>query len=74
MKKLSDIKTGCVAVIVFIQGGRGAIHRLTELGLLPGEKLTVIHNSGSGPVIISAMGSKLSIGYGLAQKIIVRGE
>jgi Fe2+ transport system protein FeoA len=34
----------------------------------------MMHNSGAGPVTICVKGSKISIGYGLAQKIIVREE
>jgi Fe2+ transport system protein FeoA len=74
MKNLSDVKSGCATAIVFIHGGSGAQHRLAELGLLPGEKIKMIQNSGAGPVTICVKGSKLSIGHGLAQKIIVRGE
>jgi Fe2+ transport system protein FeoA len=32
----------------------------------------MFHNSGAGPLTIRVKGSKLSIGHGLAQKIIVR--
>lgn len=74
MKSLIDIRSGCPAVIIFIHGGRGAQHRLCELGLLPGERVTMLQNSGAGPVTICVKGSKLSIGHGLAQKIIVREE
>ncbi len=74
MKSLSDIKSGENAVIVYVRGGRGASYRLAELGLLPGEKLVVFHNSGTGPVTVCVKGSKLSIGHGLAQKIMVREE
>ncbi|MCK4905106.1 FeoA domain-containing protein [bacterium] len=74
MKNLNNIQPGSKAVIVFIQGGRGACHRLAELGLLPGEKVTMFNNSGAGPVTVCVKGSKLSIGHGLAQKIIVREE
>jgi Fe2+ transport system protein FeoA len=74
MKSLWDIKTGCKAAIVFICGGACAGHRLAELGLLPGEKLVMVHNPCSGPVTVSVKGSKLSIGHGLARKIMVREE
>lgn len=74
MKNLCDVRSGCTAAIILIQGGRSACHRLAELGLLPGEKLAMLNNSCSGPVTISVKGSKLSIGHGLAQKIIVREE
>ena len=74
MKNLSDVKSGCAAIIVFIYGGRGAHYRLVELGLLPGEKIKMVQNTGFGPVTIYVKGSRLSIGHGLAQKIIVREE
>jgi Fe2+ transport system protein FeoA len=74
MKSLCDIDSGSTGVIVFIHGGKGASHRLAELGLLPGERLTMMYNSGAGPVTIIVKGSKISIGHGLAQKIIVREE
>jgi len=74
MKSLADIRSGCAAAIVFVHGGRGAQCRLAELGLLPGEKLTMLHNSCCGPVTILVKGSKLSLGHGLAQKILVREE
>ncbi len=74
MSRLSDIKTGCAARIIFIDAGMGAQHRLVELGLLPGEKITMLHNSGAGPVTVTVKGSKLSLGHGLAKKIIVREE
>lgn len=74
MKSLSDLKPENTAVIVLIQGGREACHRLAELGLLPCEKLKMLHNNGCGPVTICVKGSKLSIGHGLARKIFIKEE
>jgi Fe2+ transport system protein FeoA len=74
MKKLGDIRSGSRATIIFVCGGKGAGHRLAELGLLPGEKVTMLHNSFSGPITVCVKGSKISIGHGLAQKITVREE
>lgn len=74
MKRLSDLPPGSRASVVFIQAGHHAHHRLAELGLLPGEKLVMFNNCGSGPVTVCVKGSKLSIGHGLAGKIIVREE
>jgi Fe2+ transport system protein FeoA len=72
MKNLCDIKDGETAAVILIYGGRMAQQRLLELGILPGERVTMFHNSGAGPLTIRVKGSKLSIGHGLAQKIIVR--
>ncbi|MFA5094116.1 MAG: FeoA family protein [Candidatus Omnitrophota bacterium] len=74
MKNLGDIRTGDSAAIVFINGGIGAQHRLAELGMLPGERLTMLYNPGCGAVTVCVKGSKLSIGHGLTKKIIVREE
>ncbi len=74
MKTLCEIKNGGKAAVLLVYGGRMAQQRLLDLGILPGEKLEMFHNSGAGPVTIRIKGSKLSIGHGLAQKIIVREE
>ncbi|MDD3345654.1 MAG: FeoA domain-containing protein [Candidatus Omnitrophica bacterium] len=74
MKNLCDVRDGEEAAVLFIHGGRMAQQRLVELGILPGERVRMFHNSGAGPLTVRVKGSKLSIGHGLAQKIIVREE
>jgi Fe2+ transport system protein FeoA len=74
MENLSQVEEGCKAKIIFIQGGKSAAHRLAEMGLLPGEKITMFHNAGAGSVTIFVKGAKLSIGHGLAEKIKVKEE
>ncbi len=69
---MNDIKTGKLARVVSIDGGAGAQQKLTDMGLIPGERITVIHNSGIGPLTLSVKGSKLAIGHALAKKIIVK--
>ena len=71
---LSDVRTGNNARIVFIDAGRCCHHRLAEMGLLPGEKINVLFNAGSGSVTVCVKGSKLSVGAGMAEKIKVREE
>lgn len=72
MKSLCDVKNGETVSVLFIHGGQAAHHRLFELGILPGERIIMFHNSGAGPLTVRVKGSKLSLGHGLAQKIIVR--
>jgi Fe2+ transport system protein FeoA len=39
------------------------------MGLVPGVILTVISNSGRGPVVISLQGSRIGLGRGMAGHI-----
>ena len=74
MHKLTYAKTNVSLIFSFVEGGRGAIQRLTDMGLIPGERLKVLHNSGYGPVTVLIKGAKVALGHGLAAKIIVEEE
>jgi Fe2+ transport system protein FeoA len=74
MACLNDIRSGNNARIVFIEAGRCCHHRLAEMGLLPGERVNMLFNGGSGAVTVCVKGTKISIGAGLAEKIKVREE
>ena len=56
-----------------IRGGDNVIHRLTSLGFTPGAEINVLQNYGRGPLIVKVRGSRVAIGRGEAQKIIVQG-
>ncbi|PVX26573.1 MAG: hypothetical protein CW691_01000 [Candidatus Bathyarchaeum sp.] len=46
--------------------------RLTDLGLTPGTKVTVVKSAPfNGPLEINVRGSKLAIGRGMASRIMV---
>ncbi len=55
--------------VVELTGGDEARRRLEEMGLLPGEELTVVNKLG--PVIVGLKGGRVAIGRGLAQKVMV---
>ncbi|NLP45564.1 MAG: ferrous iron transport protein A [Epulopiscium sp.] len=57
-------------IVSKIMGGRKIDKRLYEMGLNTGSEVQVIKND-AGPIIISLGGSKIALGRGLAQKIIV---
>jgi Fe2+ transport system protein FeoA len=46
--------------------------KLQEMGLTKGVKFTVVNNTHNGPVVISIRGSKLALGFGMSEKIMVR--
>ena len=74
MHKLINAKTNINLIFSSLEGGHGAMQRLTDMGLIPGERLKVLHNSGHGPVTVLIKGAKVALGHGLAVKIIVKEE
>jgi len=74
MHKLTHAKANVNLIFTFIEGGRSAAQRLTGMGLIPGESLKVLHNSGYGPVTVLIKGAKVALGHGLAAKIMVEEE
>lgn len=48
------------------------LKRLTDLGLTPGTKITVVKSAPfNGPLEINVRGSRLAIGRGMASRILV---
>ena len=52
-------------------GGEKLKKRLSELGVYNGTSIEIIKNDFSGPLILKVLDSKIVIGRGQAQKIIV---
>ena len=63
--------SGEEVTVVDIRAGRGLAQRLADMGLTPGTVLRVINSKMPGPVIIDLRGSRLVLGFGVAQKILV---
>jgi len=57
--------------VVDIRAGRGLARRLTDMGLTPGTTLRVLSSHMPGPIIIDLRGTRLVLGGGVAQKILV---
>ncbi|MBW2568093.1 MAG: ferrous iron transport protein A [Deltaproteobacteria bacterium] len=68
---LSRIDPGEEVTLIDIDGGRGVRSKLYSMGLVPGITLKILSRNGSGPVMIAVRDSKLAIGRGIAEKIIV---
>jgi Fe2+ transport system protein FeoA len=68
---LSEALPGMEINLKEINGGRGLRSKLYSMGLLPGTHLRVLCSNGGGPVIISLRDSRLALGRGMADKIIV---
>jgi ferrous iron transport protein A len=56
--------------LIDINGGRGIRSKLYSMGLVPGVKLSVVGGNG-GPIMIALSNTRLALGRGMAEKIIV---
>ena len=68
---LSELRKGEVAQIERMQGGHQFLSRLASLGFTPGACLTVIQNFGHGPIIVRLRDTRVALGRGEANKIVV---
>lgn len=70
---LIQMRRGQRATVLQIKGGRGLVNRLNALGILPGKKITKVSAMlMRGPVTIEVDRAQLAIGFGMANKIIVK--
>jgi ferrous iron transport protein A len=64
------VREGEVVRVTSIHGGRGVHRRLRDLGINSGCELKVVQNNG-GPVIVIVGDSRMGLGRGVADKIVV---
>ena len=57
--------------IVDVLGGRGMERRLTSMGLNQGAIVEIIKSSGPGQVIVVSRQTRIALGHGLANQILV---
>jgi len=67
---LIEAEPGEQVVIVGYMGGNILEKRLNDMGLTRGVEIEVL-NSNGGPILISCRGSRLALGKGLSEKIMV---
>ncbi len=68
---LTQAKEGQRLAVVSLGGGHGFRRRLAELGMNPAIPLTVLRNRGGSPLVIELRGSRLMLGRGVANRILV---
>jgi len=69
---LSDIHAGDHATILAFEGGRAVVNRLASLGFTPGALVNMSQNYGRGPLIVTVRGTRVALGRGEAERIVVR--
>jgi ferrous iron transport protein A len=70
--RLTTLKSGDQGVVVSLGGGRAFHSRMVSMGLRPGGEIKVIRNAGGGPILVAARETRLALGRGMAEKILVR--
>lgn len=69
---LTEIEVGQVGRIRAIKGGRKAVQRLHDMGLVPNVCVTVLKKAPfHGPLELEVCGTKLALGRNIAAKVIV---
>ncbi|MCD4657733.1 MAG: ferrous iron transport protein A [Planctomycetes bacterium] len=58
--------------IVALLGASNFTRRLAELGLGLGSVIQIVQAQGFGPVIIEVSGSRIALGHGMTDKILVK--
>ena len=58
--------------IVALLGAANFTRRLAELGLGLGSVIQIVQAQGFGPVIIEVAGSRIALGHGMTDKILVK--
>jgi ferrous iron transport protein A len=72
--RLAEGKNNQKVRLIKISGGYGTYQRLLDMGLVPGIKFEIVLNNGFGPITISLKGTKIMLGRGLANKILIKEE
>lgn len=71
MLPLAMISEGEDVQLINIIGGRVLRKRLADLGLNPGLTLKVVVVDPQGPMILAVKDSRIALGRGMAQKVMV---
>lgn len=60
------------AKVVDIKGGAGIKQRLSQMGIHPGDEITMLrYGVLRGPILIEVHGSQVALGRGIASRIMV---
>jgi len=69
---LALVSPGEVVQVVDVRAGWGLRRRLADMGLTPGVVIRVMNSQMPGPIVIDLRGSRLVLGHGMTQRILVR--
>jgi len=69
---LDQVDENRKAKVIDIQGGQGIRQRLSQMGIHPGDTITILrYGALRGPILIEIHGSQVALGRGIGSRIIV---
>jgi ferrous iron transport protein A len=72
IQTLDNLRPGQKAKVVEVHGGWGLRQKLCELGILPGQVVTMSNSSlWRGPVMVHVDSNEVALGRGVAAKVMV---
>jgi Fe2+ transport system protein FeoA len=71
LTRLSDLPSGQVGTVHSLKGGRHFVSRMVSLGFTPGTEVRVMQNYGHCSLIASVRNTRVALGRGEAQKVLV---
>lgn len=71
---LAMAQPGETVTVIGVRAGWRLQRRLADMGLTPGVQIRVINSQMAGPLLIDLRGSRVGLGRGVAQKILVKVE
>ena len=72
LRPLALVGPGEKVTLVDVRGGPGISRRLAAIGLRPGIRVQLLHNTGRGPVLVMSGDTRLALGRGMAHRVWVR--
>lgn len=74
MQRLSQIPPGKKVRLEYVDAGFGLKSRLASMGLVPRIEILVVSSGRPGPIVVSVKDTRLVLGRGMADKIMVSYE
>jgi ferrous iron transport protein A len=69
---LPEAPLGVPLKVVGVTGGCCNKCRLSSLGIIPGDRITIIHKTRNGPILLDVKGTRVALGKSIAIQVIVR--
>ncbi|MBN1641793.1 MAG: ferrous iron transport protein A [Anaerolineae bacterium] len=69
---LTELAAGEQSTVAELRGGRSFVSRLATLGFTLGAPLVVVQNFGRGPLIVRVRDTRIALGRGEAERVLVQ--
>lgn len=70
--RLSELKTDLPAKVLRLEGGQGFQRRMRTRGIREGKMISLATKQPMGPLVVRVSGTQMTIGRGMAGKIVVQ--